>query len=186
MPLGLGRGAAYARFYGLIFEGAQGGSTTNIYAYGNAHDIEISGCENRGSARQGFFSEASVSRIHIIGCYFHDNGGSGPSQQDHNVYLQGSYNAVLGNLITGAGNGYGVQVYPSGDHALVAGNTITNNGAGGIVIGSDNNGTTHRRARRQQHPHRQPRRVSPRSGAAAPAAATWSATTSCGATTRTR
>lgn len=141
-PLGLGRGAAYTRFYGLIFEGATGGSSTNVYAYANAHDIELSGCENRNSTRQGFYSEASVSRIHIIGCYFHGNGGSGPSDRDHNVYLQGSENAVLGNLITGAVNGYGVQVYPSSDHALIAGNTITDNSRGGIVIGSDNGGTT--------------------------------------------
>ena len=141
VPLGLGRGAAYARFYGLIFEGAVGSSTTNVYAYANAHDIEISGCEDRGSARQGFFSEASVSRIQIIGCYFHGNGGSGPAQQDHNIYIQGSENAVLGNLITGAVNGYGVQVYPSSDHALIADNTITDNYRDGIVIGSDG-GTT--------------------------------------------
>lgn len=142
VPLSLGRGAAYARFYGLVFEGATGSSTTNIYAYDNAHDIEISGCEDRGSARQGFFSEASVSRIHIIGCYFHGNGGSGPAQQDHNIYLQGSENAVLGNLITGAVNGYGVQIYPSSDHALIAGNTITDNFRDGIVIGSGGGTTT--------------------------------------------
>ena len=35
-----------------------------------------------------------------------------------------------------------MQVYPSSDHALVAGNTITDNGAGGVVLGSDGGTTT--------------------------------------------
>jgi hypothetical protein len=141
VPLQLAGGAAYARFYGLVFEGAQGSSTTNIYALGNAHDIEISACEVRGSQRQGFFSENSVSRIHIIGCYFHDNGGSGPTQQDHNIYIQGSYNAVLGNVLNGARNGNGIQVYPQSDHIVVAGNTIVGSFREGVVLGSDG-GTT--------------------------------------------
>ncbi len=142
IPLQLGRGAAYARFYGLVIEGASGPSTTNVYAYDDAHDIEISGCEIRGSERQGFYSESSNSRIHIIGCYFHGNGGSGPVHLDHNIYIQGSHNAVLGNLVTGAVNGNGIQVYPSSDHIVIAGNTITGNFREGIIIGSDGGTTT--------------------------------------------
>ncbi len=142
IPLQIGNGAAFVRFYGLTFERATGSSTANVYAWGNAHDVEISGCEIRDSQRQGFFSEKTVSRIHIIGCTFRGNGGSGPVQQDHNVYVQGSHNAVLGNLLTGAVNGFGVQVYPSSDHALIAGNTITGNFRDGIVIGGGGGDTT--------------------------------------------
>ncbi len=142
MPLQLGNGAAYARFQGLTFQGATGPSTTNVYAWGNAHDIEFSDCEVRNSQRQGFFSEKTTSRLQIIGCHFHDNGGTGPVQLDHNVYIQGSYSAVIGNLLTGAVNGYGVQVYPSSDHIIVAGNTITGNFRDGIIIGSDGSTTT--------------------------------------------
>ncbi len=142
MPLQLGNGAAYARFQGLTFHGATGSSTTNIYAWGNAHDIELSNCEVRYSQRQGFFSEKTNSRIHIIGCRFHHNGGSGPVQLDHNIYIQGSYNAVLGNLLEGAVNGNGIQVYPSSDHVVIAGNTITGNFREGIIIGSEGSTTT--------------------------------------------
>ena len=59
IPLQLANGAAYVRFQGLIFEGATGSSTTNVYARGSAHDIELSACEIRGSQRQGFFSAAN-------------------------------------------------------------------------------------------------------------------------------
>ena len=142
MPLQLGNGAAYVRFEGLTFHGATGSSTTNVYAWGNAHDIELSRCESRNSQRQGFFSEKTNSRLHIIGCRFHHNGGSGPTQLDHNIYIQGSYNAVIGNVLEGAVNGNGIQVYPSSDHVVIASNTITGNFREGIIIGSDGSTTT--------------------------------------------
>ncbi len=142
IPLQLGNGAAYARFQGLTFHGATGSSTTNVYAWGNAHDIELSNCESRNSQRQGFFSEKTVSKVQIVGCHFHHNGGSGPVQLDHNVYIQGSYNAVIGSLLEGAVNGYGIQIYPSSDHAVIAGNTINGNFRDGIIIGSDGSTTT--------------------------------------------
>lgn len=142
MPLQIGTGGAYVRFQGLTFDGATGSSTTNIYAWGSARDIEISDCESRGSQRQGFFSERGTARIQLIGCYFHDNGGYGPVQLDHNVYIEGSHNAVLNSLLTGAKNGYGIQIYPSSDHIVVAGNTITGNFRDGIVLGSGGATTT--------------------------------------------
>ncbi|HVL96839.1 MAG TPA: right-handed parallel beta-helix repeat-containing protein [Solirubrobacteraceae bacterium] len=142
MPLSLASGAAYVRFQGLAFAGATGTSTTNIYAYGSARDIEFSDCEVSGSQRQGFFSERTTARIHIIGCHFHHNGGSGPLQQDHNVYIQGSYHAIIGSLLRNVPNGFGVQIYPSNDHIVVANNTIDANYRDGIIIGSDGSTTT--------------------------------------------
>ena len=142
MPLEIGNGAAYVRFQGLTFDGATGSSTTNIYAWGNAHDVEFSDCEVRNSQRQGFFSEKTNSHIQIIGCRFHDNGGTGPVQLDHNIYIEGSYNAVIGNVLEGAVNGNGIQVYPSSDHIVIASNTITDNFREGIIIGSDGSTTT--------------------------------------------
>ncbi len=135
-------GAAYIRVQGFTIEGATGPSSTNVYADGSSHDLEISECEIRGSQRQGFFSEASTSRVHVIACRIHDNGGSGPSNLDHNLYVQGSSHLIASNLITGAPNGYGIQLYQSSDHVVITGNTIAGNALDGIVVGSSSAGTT--------------------------------------------
>jgi hypothetical protein len=141
-PLQIGNGAAYVRFQGLVFEGATGSSTTNVYAWGNAHDIELSACEITRSARQGFFSEASTSSIQIIGCNIHDNGGSGPTHLDHNVYMQGQGHVIVNSRIANAPNGSDVQIYPSSDGVIVADNTIVGALLDGIILGSDGGGTT--------------------------------------------
>ncbi len=140
--LDLNPGAQYLRFQGLVFEGATGASTTNIYAMNNVHHIEFAACEVRGSARQGFFSERTTSSIHIIGCNFHDNGGSGPTGLDHNIYIEGSNHVVSGNVVRGARNGYGIQIYPSNSGIIVSANTIVDNGRGGIIVGSQDSTTT--------------------------------------------
>jgi hypothetical protein len=141
IPLELA-GAAYVRIRGLTIEGATGPSTTNVYATEGAHDIELSRCSIRDSARQGFFSERSTSRIRILGCRVQNNGGAGPEQLDHDIYMEGRGHVVAGNLITGARNGYGVQLYPSSDGVLVAFNTIAGNAHDGVIIGSDGSTTT--------------------------------------------
>ena len=142
MPLQLGNGAAYVRFQGLVIEGATGPSTTNVYAWGNAHDIELSKCELRGSQRQGFFSEASTSAIQILGCNIHDNGGSGPTQLDHNVYMQGQRHLLANCRIANAPNGFNVQIYPSSDRIIVTENTIVGAFRDGIIVGSQGQETT--------------------------------------------
>ncbi len=135
-------GGSYLRFQNLVFEGATGSSTTNVYADGISHDVELSDCEIRGSQRQGFFSEASTSRIHVIGCYIHDNGGSGPTQLDHNMYVEGSGHLIASNLIVRAPNGYGIQLYPISDHVVVTGNTIAGSFRDGIIVGSGGGGAS--------------------------------------------
>ncbi len=135
-------GAQYLRFQGMTFEGATGASSTNIYATAGVHHIELLGCEIRGSARQGFFSEASTSSIQIIACNIHDNGGSGPSNRDHNVYIEGSNHVIASSVIRSARNGYGIQIYPSSSNIVVAANTIVDNGVGGIIVGSEGGGNT--------------------------------------------
>jgi Right handed beta helix region len=142
MPLQMGNGAAYVRFQGLVFQGANGSSTTNIYGWGNAHDIEFSSCEVTGSQRQGFFSEPSTRSIQIIGCNIHDNGGNGPVHLDHNIYIQGQGHVIANCRIANAPNGSDVQIYPSSDHIIVTENTIVGAGLDGIILGSDGGGTT--------------------------------------------
>jgi len=142
MPLQLGNGAAYVRFQGLVIEGATGPSTTNVYAWGNAHDLELSACELRGSQRQGFFSEPSTSAIQVLGCSIHDNGGSGPTQLDHNVYMQGSRHVLANCRIVNAPNGFNVQIYPSSDRIIITQNTIVGAFRDGIIVGSEGQQTT--------------------------------------------
>jgi len=141
-PLQIGTGAAYVRFSGLIFQGATGPSTANVYVWGTAHDITFSRCEVRNSARQGFFSEATTRAIHIIGCDFHDNGGLGPANQDHNIYMEGRDHVIANTVVTGAKNGYGIQLYPSSNHVVIANNTIVGNQSGIIVGGQGDAATT--------------------------------------------
>jgi hypothetical protein len=141
-PLQVGSGAAYVRLQGLVIEGATGPSTANVYAWGNAHDIELSDCEDRNSQRQGFFSDDTTASIQIIGCYIHDNGGSGPSNRDHNIYMEGRHHLIANNLIADAPNGFDVQIYPSSDGAIVTENTIVGASMDGIILGSDGQTTT--------------------------------------------
>jgi hypothetical protein len=141
MPLQVGSGAAYVRFSGLVFEGARGPSTTNIYVWGSAHDLTFTQCESRGSARQGFFSESTTRDIRISRCYFHDNGGAGPTNLDHNVYIEGRNHVVANNLIVGAKNGFGLQLYPSSNRVVITNNTIVGNRSG-FVLGGEGSATT--------------------------------------------
>src|SRR5215218_1069247 len=134
MPLQIGSGAAYVRFQGLVFEGATGPSTANVYASGSAHDIELSSCEDRYSQRQGFFSEATTASIQIIDCYIHDNGGSGPTAGDHNLYVEGRHQLIADCLIKNAPNGFDVQIYPSSDGVIVTESTIVGALRDGIII----------------------------------------------------
>jgi len=142
MPLEMGNGAAYVRFQGLVFQGATGSSTTNIYADGNSHDMEFSSCEVTGSQRQGFFSEPTTRSIQILNCNIHDNGGSGPVHLDHNIYMEGTGHVIANCRIANAPNGSDVQIYPSSDHVIVTENTIVGAGLDGIILGSDGAGTT--------------------------------------------
>ncbi len=137
MTLQLGTGAAYLRIQGLTLQGATGPSTANIYAWGAAHDIELSYLEVRNSARQGLFADRTTARIQVRSSHFHDNGGTGPTQRDHNIYIEGANHLIASSLIRSAPNGYGVQIYPSNQNIMVVGNTITGNGRNGLLIGSD-------------------------------------------------
>jgi len=130
------------RFQGVVLEGATGPSTANVYAWGSAHDIELSNCEDRNSQRQGFFSDDTTASIQIIGCFIHDNGGSGPSARDHNIYLEGRHHLIANSLIADAPNGFDIQIYPSSDGAIVTENTIVGASLDGIILGSDGQTTT--------------------------------------------
>jgi hypothetical protein len=142
MALQMGNGAAYVRFQGLVFTGATGSSTTDVYASGNAHDIELSNCEITGSQRQGFFSGSSTSNIQILDCNIHDNGGAGPVHLDHNMYVQGHGHLIANCRIANAPNGSDIQIYPSSDGVIVTENTIVGAMLDGIILGSGGGGSS--------------------------------------------
>ncbi len=142
VPLELAGGSAYVRIEGVVIRGATGPSTTNVYASGDAHDIELSRCVIRDSQRQGFFSERTTSRIAILRSTVRDNGGDGPNQLDHNIYIEGRGHLIANDVVSGARNGFGIQIYPSSDHIVVANNTIVGNYRDGIIVGSDDATTT--------------------------------------------
>jgi Right handed beta helix region len=142
MALQMGNGAAYVRFQGLAFEGATGSSTTDVYASGSAHDIELSNCEITGSQRQGFFSGPSTSGIQILDCDIHDNGGGGPTHLDHNMYVQGQGHLIANCRIANAPNGSDVQIYPSSNGVIITENTIVGALLDGIILGSDGGGSS--------------------------------------------
>jgi hypothetical protein len=134
-------GAKHLVFSGVTFTGATGESSANVYVSGDASDITLATCQVTRSARQGFFSERTTRRIRIDGCSFFDNGGAGEDNLDHNLYVEGEGHSIVNNIIVGAQNGYGIQLYPVARDILVANNTIVGNRSG-IIVGADENGST--------------------------------------------
>ena len=116
-------GSAFVVFDAIDFTGATGASSTNIYVSGSAHDITFRSCEVSGSQRQGFFSERTTRAVQVVGCSFHDNGGAGPDNLDHNLYVEGEDHLIVNNIIASARNGYGIQLYPLARNVVVANNT---------------------------------------------------------------
>jgi len=129
-------GAAFVRVHGFVIEGAIGPSSTNVYFSGEAHDIELSACEVRGSADQGIFSERSTRNIQILANSIHDNGDGSAPHQSHGIYLEGSGHLVANNVIYDQHHGFGLHIYPSADRVIVTANTIVENERGGIVLGA--------------------------------------------------
>ncbi len=138
----VGTGAAHVTVDGLSFEGATGESSANIYVSGDAHDITFRACQSRRSARQGFFSERTTRNVLVEGCSFSDNGGRGPDNLDHNLYVEGTGHRIVNNVIVGAKNGYGIQLYPATTDVVVANNTIVGNRSGIIVGAEETTATT--------------------------------------------
>jgi hypothetical protein len=113
-------GAAYVAS-GLT-DGANGPSSANIYVSGTAHDTARADRSDIRLARLLLRGDHEVDPHHR--CDFHDNGGSGPNNQDHNIYMEGRDHVIANSVVTGAKNGYGIQLYPSSGYAVIANNTI--------------------------------------------------------------
>lgn len=137
-PMQFGSGAAYVRLSGFILENAIGTSSANIYFYGNANHIEVSGNIIRNSQDQGIYTENTTSYIHIISNKIYNNGlnHQAGQHQSHGIYIEGSYDLIANNLIYDHPFGFGIQVYPQNTNTVIVNNTIANNAHSGIVLGT--------------------------------------------------
>jgi hypothetical protein len=141
-PFNVAGSAAWWVFQDFTIRGATGASTTNVYGQGSSHDIVFDGVEIRDSERQGVFLDRRTARYTFQDCLVADNGGSGPVQQDHGLYLEGTGHVVRGCTVRDQANGYGIQVYPFARDTLIQGNVVEAVPfRAGIIIGSDVQGT---------------------------------------------
>jgi hypothetical protein len=136
-PLRVTSGAAYFRFRDFVVEDAPLDTTVNIYVAAQdrpyPHDIEISGCEIRGSTGTGLLAEPNSVRVRVLGNVVHGNG-TGTAHQHQGIYFQGKDGVIARNVVYGQPNGFGIQVRAGADGVLVANNTAVGNSLSGIVV----------------------------------------------------
>jgi parallel beta-helix repeat protein len=136
-PLLIRSGAAYARVWGFVIEGASGPSMVNVYVTGRAHDIELSRCEVRGAERgSGIYVDYTTSGIQVLANVVHDNNE--PARQHHGIYYQASNGLIANNVVYGQTNGFGIQLRTDArsgpSNVIVTNNTVTDNSLGGVVV----------------------------------------------------
>jgi hypothetical protein len=136
-PLRITSGAAYFRFAGFLIEDAPLDTTVNVYVAAQdkpyPHDVEISGCEIRGSTGTGVLVEPNASRVELRRNVVYDNG-LGTAHQHQGIYFQGTEGVIAGNVVYRQPNGFGIQVRAGADRVRVVGNTTVGNLLSGIVV----------------------------------------------------
>lgn len=123
--------ASYVTLTDLTLQGSNGcDSSTDLYLSGSVHHVEVVGNHFNGSDNQCIFADANThdnlvarNRLHACG---NTNVTTG-EQADHAIYMEGSNNKILRNLVYSNYNGHAVQIYPSSSGAHVAGNVVVDN-----------------------------------------------------------
>jgi hypothetical protein len=131
-PLEIGSRGAYFRFAGFVVEKSPFVSGGNIDVYGRS--IELSDNEVRLSRDQGIYTAEESRNVQILRNSIHRNG-EGVIHQSHGIYLQGNDHLVANNVIHDHPHGFGIQVYDRNSRSIITGNTVTNSGHSGIVLG---------------------------------------------------
>jgi hypothetical protein len=128
---------SYIRLHGFVIEGGTGTSDANVYLWGGAHNVEISGDEVRYGQDQGIFADKTTRWLYIVGNWVHDNGWHHlPGQHDsHGIYVEGGGDLIADNVIYNHAYGFGIQIYPVNHGTVVAANTIVASGHSSIVVG---------------------------------------------------
>lgn len=131
-PLQIGSRGAYFRFAGFVVEKSPFTSGGNIDVYGR--EIELSDNVVRFSRDQGIYTAEESRGVQILRNSIHSNG-QGTMHQSHGIYLQGNDHLVASNVIHDHPHGFGIQVYDRNSRSIITGNTVTNSGHSGIVLG---------------------------------------------------
>jgi Right handed beta helix region len=129
---------SFVRVSGLVFEGASGASSANIYVEDGGSNIEISRNEIRNGQDQGVFTEPDTSNVQVFRNVVHHNGAGFEGQhQSHGLYMKGDRHLIANNLVYDHPHGFGIQIYRQSSGTIIVGNTVAYSGWSGIVIGGD-------------------------------------------------
>ncbi len=128
---------SYFRLHGFVIENGLGTSDANVYLWGGAHQIEVSGNEIRYGQDQGVFADNTTSYLQFLDNRVHDNGLNHVSgqHQSHGFYIEGSHDLFANNLIYNHPYGFGLQIYPANHDTVVVDNTIAASAHSSIVVG---------------------------------------------------
>ena len=128
---------AYFRLQGFVIENGLGTSDANVYFWGSANHIELSGNEIRYGQDQGVFADNTTSYLQILGNRIHDNGWNHVQgqHQSHSIYLEGANDLIANNLIYNHPYGFGLHIYRSNHDTIVVDNTIASSAHSSIVVG---------------------------------------------------
>jgi hypothetical protein len=128
---------SYLRLRGFLIENGLGSSDANVYFWGGANHIELSGNEIRYGQDQGIFADNTTSYLQLLDNRIHDNGKNHLTgqHQSHGIYLEGHHQLIANNLIYNHPYGFGLQIYPANHDTTVVDNTIAASAHSSIVVG---------------------------------------------------
>lgn len=128
---------SYFRLHGFVIENGLGTSDANVYLWGGASHIELSGNDIQHGQDQGIFADNTTSYLYLLANRIHDNGWNHVSDQhqSNGIYLEGRDDLVANNLIYNQSHGFGLQIYPANHDTIVVDNTIAASAHSSIVVG---------------------------------------------------
>ena len=128
---------SYFRLNGFLIENALGTSDANVYLWGGANHVELSGNEIRYGQDQGIFADNTTSYLYLLANEIHDNGWHHVSgqHQSHGIYIEGGNDLIANNEIYNHSYGFGMQIYPANHDSVVVDNTVAASKYSAIVIG---------------------------------------------------
>jgi chitodextrinase len=128
---------SYFRLRGFVIENGFGTSDANVYLWGGANHVELSGNEIRYGQDQGIFADNTTSYLYLLDNKIHDNGWNHLStqHQSHGIYIEGGNDLIANNQVYNHPYGFGMQIYPANHDSVVVDNTVAASGHSSIVVG---------------------------------------------------
>ena len=97
-------------------------------------DVTVSDSEVSGNAWHAGVFVSQATEVRLAGDYIHGNGDAATGGNlDHGIYWYGGSGSITDSRIED-NVAYGIQLYPEPADVLVAHNTISGNGRGGIIV----------------------------------------------------